>query len=362
MWTWSNVLLVWALRAVLWLGVLILLMGAAIVGHRLVDRNKEVGSGDSRRHYDELIALLVAGELAPLDFLRRVRRRDHRLLEDLLVEVAEKFAPDVRAPLAPVFQGIGATVRNRRRTRSRRWWHRADAARRLGLMQEETISRSLRLLLRDPQAEVRIAAARALLELGAGQWIDDVIGTLRDPDAFSSLRLADVVLQAGPGAVPGLMRFLAADPGVRGTVVALDILGDMRAVAAEELIVNAVGSPEKEIRAAACRALGRLESPAAVDVLCVALADPAWEVQNQAVRALGAIGDPAAIPLLLPMVREASVWTVYRTAAALAHMRPAGLRALQQELFRLQADEDTAGDTRTRVVQEVVSQAFAREA
>ncbi|HWI66229.1 MAG TPA: HEAT repeat domain-containing protein [Symbiobacteriaceae bacterium] len=356
---WTEVLLAVAVQAVIWLGLVVSLLLAYIVAHRLLDGYREKRLAPRRERYEELVVDLLVGDLEPLDLLRQVRRADRLLVEDLLLEYAAKFASDMRQRMAPLFQGIGAVARNRRRTRSWFWWRRADAARRLGLMAEEQISRSLRLLLQDRQAEVRIAAARALIELGSSQWLDDVIWRLNEPDTVSRLRVADVVLEAGAAAVPGLIRFVRQEANPRSAVVAIDMLGDLRAVEAEPVIMAAAGSEYVELRAAACRALGRLETPEALELLCSALQDRAWEVRNQAVRALGAIGDAQAAPFIVPMLHHDEIWGVYRSALALAAMPPEGIRLLQSELYRMQNDQTLAEDRRVRVLQEVLCQAGA---
>lgn len=358
--TWTDALFDAAVLCVFWLAALLGLLALSILLHRLVaDRDDRLQSA-RRKRYEESAALLVAGELEPLLFLRRVRRQDRVLAEAVLLEYAGRFGPDVRSHLSPVFEGLGAVARRRRQTTSRLWWQRAEAAKRLGLMHDPGVARSVRLLLRDRHAEVRISAARALLELGITQWNDDVIQSLADPHTFSSLRIADVVLDAGQSAIPGLIRFLRSKAPPAGKAVALNILGDIRAREAFPVILEQVGSSWPEVRAAACRALGRLENPTAVEHLVGALGDHRWEVRNQAVRALGAIGDPSAVPHLLPLLQEAEPWTVYRSARALTELGTEGVRAVQDRLFRLQDDQHIAGDHRIHVLQEVLSRRTTR--
>lgn len=358
--TWTEALFETAVVGILVLAGLLGLLALFILLHRLVADLWERRRESRRAHYEEPVALLVAGGLEPLEFLRLVERCDYGLVDELLLEYAAKFGPEVRSHLAPVFDGLGAVARNRRQTTSRLWWRRAEGAKRLGLLGDPGVARSLRLLLRNPNAEVRIAAARALIELGITQWNEDVIQSLADPHTFSSLRIADVVLDAGQSAVTGLIRFLEGGAPPAGRAVALNILGDMRAVEATPVIQAELLSPWPEVRAAACRALGRLENPGAVDQLVGALSDPRWEVRGQAVRALGAIGDPVAIPHLLPLLQEPELWTVYRSALTLAEMGPEGERAVQDRLFRLQNDQYGASDHRIQVLQEVLSRRSTR--
>lgn len=354
MMTFLEFLLQAALVAIAALSALVAILALFIVLHRMWNAATEQRQRSRQNRYEEPIALLVAGELEALPFVRLVRSSDRALVEGLLLEYAGKFHPGSRRGLGPVFGALGAVQRSRKQLRSRYWWRRAHAARQLGLMGDPTVSRSLSLLLRDARTEVRLAAARALVELGTDHWIDELLEALDQPDVYSNLRIADVILGAGPAAVPALTRFVAAGPDPRGAAVALNMLGDLRAPEAAPVVTATLSSPSKEVRAAACKALGRLESPGAVGQLCRALEDPAWEVRNQAVRALGSIADAEAIPAVVPLLREEHVWSVYRAAEALTLMGEAGVVALETELCYLQVDGGSAQSWRMGVLEEVL--------
>lgn len=358
--TWMEWVLLLAGRTLYGLTFLLTLLVAGIIVHRVFSNYQDRRVARRRVRYEESVVLLVTGDLEPLPFLRGVAAGDRHLVEELLLEYAAKVTPAVRSSLAPVFVGLGAPQRNRRHLGARLWWKRAEAARRLGLMYDRENLRPLSRLLRDPELEVRVCAARSLVELGVEHWHGTLIQTLDAPDTMSTLRFADVILEAGQTAVPGLIRFAQTCPNPKGVSVALEILGDMRAVEAEPVMLEALLSASKEVRAAACRALGRVESPGALQSLCRALEDPAWEVRNQAVRALGAIGDPVAVPYLLPLLQLPEPWTVFRTASALVHMEPGGREAVTAELARLQADPGHTGLLTAQLLQEVLQQTGIR--
>ncbi len=337
-----------ALQAVLVLTALLAASVCYTLGHRLVGLWTERRRALRRSKYQEQALLLSAGELSPVQFVRGLPRRDHLLAEDLLVEIATKFSGEVRGVLADAFVALGAVDRNRKRTGSRLWWVRADAARRLGLMGAPAVTRTLRALLKDPNAEVRIAAARAMIELGRGEWLSDLILSLDEENTFSALRLADVIMEAGPQASGALIGYLSTGRQPRRIAIAVEILGDMRAHEAEPVIQHLlVDSDSVDVRAACCRALGRFESPLALEILSRCLCDPSWVVRSQAVQALGQIGDPAAIPWVEPLLAAPEPWLVAAAAKALYRMGPLGEQALHRA-------PDTEGTLLGQVVQEVL--------
>lgn len=348
---WMSGMLKIALSAVLGLSTLLAAAVLYTLGHRVMATLADRRRMRRRSLYAEQVDLLAAGELTPEQFVRGVRPRDTRHVENLLLAVAAKFTGEVRTLLSEAFVRLGAVERNRRRTGAWVWWDRADAARRLGLMGDPSVRSTLHGLLKDANVEVRIAAARALIEMGNLQWLTDLIGTFDEENPFSTLRLADVVLEAGQQAIPALIDYLGKARQPRGAAVAIDILGDMRALEAEPTIRHTLLVAQSiEVRAACCRALGRIESPDAVDALTAQLEDPSWVVRAQAVRALGLIGDPAALPAVAPLLRSGHPWLLYNAAAALYQMGAPGQLTLHQAL--------ESHDPADRLLAEIIVEVF----
>lgn len=173
--------------------------------------------------------------------------------------------------------------------------------------------------------------------------MDDLIFSLHAPDVFSVLRTADVIAQAGLTAAPGLVGLVLTGTNQRARAVAIDILGEMRALDAADAVAEALRKGDVQVRVAACRALGRFETPDAVDLLAEALLDEAWPVQAQAAKALGLIGDSVAVPLIRPLLTSAYPWVAYNAAAALAALGPDGLDCLRITLAEVRASTP-AGD------------------
>jgi HEAT repeat protein len=308
------------------------------------------------RPYQDLADLMALGEVGATTFVRATRPRARRQIEAMLAEIADHFTGEVTEHLTEAFVALGAVDRAIKQAGAFFWWQRAQAARRLGMYRSRgrAVTHALNRLLQDRHPEVRMAAARALVELHAHDLLPEIVGTMADVQTFSVLRMADIILEAGPPAIPALIAFLRRPAPVRAHAVALEQLGALRALEAEELICAALKSPEKDLRASACRALGAIESLAAEEALIAALTDPAWEVRAQAAKALGAIGDPEAVPHLLPLLKESEWWVLYHTARSLVALGQVG--AVAEALARDESRYD-APPVRRRIFREVLATA-----
>lgn len=338
--------------ASLLLALLVFGLVAATLLYRFLLFLRELVRGARLRRYEALVEGLVVGDLELERFFREVPAGDRQLVESMLLELAGKFTGEVRDLLQHAFVGLGSVPRAVKQTRSPFWFRRATAAVRLEMMGHKgrSVTHSLRAMLADPEPEVQVAAARALVDLQAHDMLPDIVSTLSRVETYSVLRMADILMEAGQASVPALMAFLRQPAPPRAHSVALEQLGALRAVEAEGLIRECLTSPSMEIRAAACRAMGRIQSLEAVTALIDALRDEAWQVRGQASRALGEIGDPVAVEPLLPLLGESHWWTVYNTARSLAQL---GATA---ELEKALAGAPDPSGTLPSILREVLSQ------
>jgi len=85
---------------------------------------------------------------------------------------------------------------------------------------------------------------------------------------------------------------------------AADLLGEMRAVEAEEPLIAHLRHTDERVRRAASSALVRIGSPGALQALRAAVRDPAPEVRQSAVCALGERAEDAAVATTLARALE----------------------------------------------------------
>jgi cyclophilin family peptidyl-prolyl cis-trans isomerase len=201
--------------------------------------------------------------------------------------------------------------------------------------------------LRDRNAEIRAAAARALGRIGSEQGVAPLLPALEDSDpavrseALFALGLIgsgearDAVRRVagsnapaaeraeavralgrlrGEGAAEALLPFLA-DPVAEiraDAAIALAWTGD--SVAATDL-APLLADPEAPVRAGAAWAAGRLKAEALVDPLRALLADASPEVRLAASKAVGDVEDGGALAALAALAGDAD-WRVRANVAA----------------------------------------------
>ena len=245
------------------------------------------------------------------------RRRDRRLLREVMLETAPEVSGGALERLRAAFAERGFLAEARRGMRARPFLARVRAAEALGALGGDDARDALLLGLEDDEALVRIASAHALVRTGATDVLRSIVTALANPDDEAARgALAEALLDAGPPAVDELLAALHDDalgPRVRWLVVV--VLGELRAIAAVEDLLACLGSGDDELRARAAHALGKIGDPRAVPVLdAIAEAGEPWQVRTAASAALGGLGDPRAVDGLLQAL-AAGEWSV-RDAAA----------------------------------------------
>jgi len=188
---------------------------------------------------------------------------------------------------------------------------RRAAARALGRGHDRSVAPALFAALADPREAVRWAAAQALDRIGAAaEDVPRLKATLRNDDpyvrSFAAFTLGRLGASAAP-AVPALIEAYRQEEkeGRGAAVVALGALGESAAEAVPALI-EGLANPVNHRRWSAARSLGRIGGPAkaAVPALAAALGDPNQHVRVHVAQALGRLGVEAATAV--PALQEAA--------------------------------------------------------
>lgn len=182
-------------------------------------------------------------------------------------------------------------------------------------------------MLDDPDPDVRLAACRALANIGSSEsarGLIDAVGRVEVP----APRLIERLCQ--PWAADELLVALRyeTDPQRRVAVIrALGLIGERRAV---DRLAESIRSAEPEERINATRALSQIGGARALEPLRAALADPEWAVRAQAARGLGGLGNPIAAPDLASHLTDRAWWVRANASNALAELGEPGLGALRE--------------------------------
>ena len=150
------------------------------------------------------------------------------------------------------------------------------------------------LLPRRP--ELRDALHDVLLRLGA-DGAEALIDLLTTSDVLTDRRAYLAALVKCRDAVPTLIHLLGDKRWyvVRNTS---DLLGEMRAVEAENHLLEVVKHPEERVRRSVATSLARLGTPRAIQAVQQMLTDPVPEVRVHAVQGLGSTKFPRAVSVL----------------------------------------------------------------
>jgi len=258
---------------------------------------------------------------------RSSSRRDRRLVEEFLLEAARVVKGETRDRVTAAFEALGSVREAIRALHSRRWWKRAEAAERLGLMRSRTAVAPLVALMSDPEAEVRIRAARALGLVRGSTSIRPLVSALADPSRWSAIRVAEILINVGVEAVDELLVAYETLP-LNARVSALDVLGRIRSLRAVGLMKQCLSDAHPDIRARAAHGLGLIGDPGTAPDLIRALRDTEWPPRAMAAKSLGRLRDPAAIGPLRESMRDRQWWVRYNSGEALRALGPEGLEAL----------------------------------
>jgi HEAT repeat protein len=280
----------------------------------------------------QVLAYSHADEGVLASFLeRRAVIRDGGVLEEILLDHAQRVKGVERRRLGRALDEIGAVDRYLAQLGHPRSWRRAEGAERLGLAGVARATEPLVQLLDDESSEVRLRAARSLGQMGGQASIRSLIGTLDRPNRWSVIRMADILTEMGPDVVAELV---AAYPKLRlpGRLAALDILGRVRPLSVTPWLCLRLEDSEPDARARAAHALGEIGDPLAGEAVRGAIRDDHWPVRAMAGKAIGRIRHREAIPELCEALRDSEWWVRVNAAEALKKLGREGTIALRDML------------------------------
>ncbi len=233
---------------------LLLLLLALLVGQRLI----RAAGGTRRRalvsRYGPIVAAALDGDAAALSATVALVPARHRALVASLILAplhVVRGGHNVRA--AELAERLKLTDGWRTDLRSRRWWHRSEAALALGLLRDRSSLPSLIDLLDDEHEQVRAAAVDALGQIADPSAIQPLLTRLNEPTRHERARVVQSLRAFGEGATSALLAHGTAHPADRALVAT--ILSFVGGAAAREPLLLWAGSEPADTRAAAWQAL-----------------------------------------------------------------------------------------------------------
>lgn len=262
-------------------------------------------------------------------------KRDREMALECLVETASGLPPGERQRLRPFFEPFKFEDELLDEVRGWNPVKCIHAATRLGFTGNRENIPALVQALSDDMLDVRLAAARALAQLGATETVAQILRALALPGTLPQQNTTEIIYGMGQGAIEPLLTFLRANRknGEASTLaVAVRVLGLLKATEAAPEIMALLNHPDSEVRLNSARALGLIGTHKAVVALCQRAGDTVWEVRSSAVQALGRIKDAMSIPILTRALGDQAWWVRFNAAQALFELGEAGIDALKNTL------------------------------
>jgi len=258
---------------------------------------------------------------------RAVRRSDRPVIEQIFTDLSKVVKGTVRARIRDASERLGFVDHHLQRLESRRWWTRADAAEKLGMMGSEKATWALIERMNDPVPEVRVRVARALGNIRTSDALRPLTRALTDPGRWSAIRVAGILIRAGDESVQILLEEFQKLP-FHAKISAIDIFGRIRSLNAVMLLRELLRNEEPDIRARAAYALGSIGDPNSAPDLVAALKDRAWAVRSMAAKALGRLKEGESIEHLCAALGDQQWWVRANAAEALRNKGTEGVDAL----------------------------------
>lgn len=248
------------------------------------------------------------------------------------------FLPKVRGTpaddLGELLRSRGEIERATRMLTSRSAVRRARAAYLLGLVRDPDSAALVLPLLDDPDADVRLVAARALGAIGEPSAASGVLHALRTHHGQIGLPAwvaAEALLAMGVQIAPALQIGLASeDPAVRNVCAVVAGHGTFASVAPQLRILLATDS-EGDVRASAAVALGRVGG--ADDVAALARHTDASEttvLRRTCATALGVLGQRESLDTLAGLLGDGDRRLAQLAADALVRIGSEGIARLEE--------------------------------
>jgi HEAT repeat protein len=277
-----------------------------------------------------------------------VTRRDWPVVEQIFFDLLRVARGNVSVRARDAFERLGIVDHYMEQLASPRWWRRADAAEKLGLMGSEKATRPLIERMTDPIPEVRVRAAQALGTIGTAESLRPLVAALRDAGRWSAIRVAGMLINAGDDAVDVLLEEFDRLPS-HAKISAIDIFGRIKSLRASQLLRQLLKDPLPDLRARAAYALGMIGDPTAAPLLVETLKDAEWSVRSMAAKAIGRLREAGSIPALSAALSDPQWWVRANAAEALKSKGGAGQDAL---LRLLDSDDPYAAQQSVQMLQE----------
>ena len=308
------------------------------------------------RKHKEYVAYVLAHLDAdqPLEMpVGPLEKLDLIVLEELLIEIAERVKGKHRMKVGELFEKLGLPELEISRLQQLPGPMRSDAAYKLGAMGYEKATPALFAAWESEKDEAgRYIIARAIARCtktmaDLRKMVENMIACGAD-----SPRLLAELLQDSPLDLQPLLREWMTSEDHRFVLVSLACLP---ATAVDEgwteCLWRQVQSVEKEVRIQSAKRLLTVDELAA-DRIQALLTHPDWEIRALIVKAIGGWQKESYVPELLAAIEDENWWVKYHAARSLVRVGENGFRALCEIAARTTRKE--TADLALQLIQEAL--------
>lgn len=316
----------------LWsLSLVLVALSLALMGGLIVRRawlNQRASQLESHRRSITRTILGYLDETCSLDDVKRDASASSFPLSDLVRDLLLLVRGDDRARLIALLVDLEVPRQYIDRLRRGSRHERAGAAEALRLFDDPDVVGALTAALDDSNAQVRLAAAGSLAELGACPPVATLVVKLRVGTTERSWALRRIFRGLVGSRLDEVARLLSDGSSPFVKALALDALGRSADYRVVHMIAPLVSDANAELRTAALRALATLGHPAAQPLVERAFGDEDGAVRTQAAVSAGRIGLIGLTPMLAQLVDDHNWWTRFRAAEALYVLGQKGRQTL----------------------------------
>lgn len=199
--------------------------------------------------------------------------------------------------------------------------HLADrllAATTLGHLRDPNAWDALLEMLDSENTLVSLVSARALISIDPAAALPLILPVIRDREDWSTPRVADLFMEAGPEAVSSPIEEAIASSPPEQVPKLIAVLPEVALPVSERIVSRLLREPtDDRIKSICLRILG---NPRDLPVVRELVTHPRWHVRMNAAVVLGRMGLPQDRDVLVAMLSDSQWWVRYRAAQALLAM------------------------------------------
>jgi len=310
--------------------VFLALLLAFLVVRRFYDRRQRAAFDAGRGEVAIPLRAWLVGGASAAPVVAVLRRMPRGTAVGYLALLARQTIPDTnRDELADALRGEAWLEAAVRRSGSRFWWRRLEAARALSLMAESRDRAAVLGLFFDPHPAVQIAAAGALPRVADPASIGNVLDRLDGLPKVVRHYVTTVLRRSRALVGPELARRIDAATHFAPLASWIELAEAIDDPAALDAALRRAAHPATPVRRTVARALRRFPGPGTETALVLLLGDKDASVRAAACRTLGELGGRDTVEALAPMLSD-PIWVVrVRAAISLAQLGERGRAVLR---------------------------------